>query len=308
MPSSFRRRKAFSRVAGAALLLAASLTTPSSPAGTECRFQEEDSGAIVEILGPDTLLLADGRAVRLIGALPPRMDKPWSQSLGIEDRLKRALEELSLGRKAVLRFGGRRRDRYGRLLAHVFIEQENAKELWLQAALIEKGLALAYSFADNRACMHKLQQKESAARKANAGFWGRGLFSVRDARNASSMYPLRYSYQLVEGRVHEVAVVRGRIYINFDENWRKDFTARIEPGDRHAFPGRGAGLLKLKGQRVRVRGWLRWRNGPEIKVTHPEQIELLDAQVRSQAEVEDAEQPSPSGAAEPEAGTSEHVQ
>ena len=30
------------------------------------------------------------------------------------------------------------------------------------------------------------------------------------------------------------------------------------------------------GRRVRVRGWLTKRNGPMIRATHPEQIELLD--------------------------------
>ena len=31
----------------------------------------------------------------------------------------------------------------------------------------------------------------------------------------------------------------------------------------------------LEGKRIRVRGWLRSWNGPQIEASHPEQIELL---------------------------------
>ena len=36
-----------------------------------------------------------------------------------------------------------------------------------------------------------------------------------------------------------------------------------------------ADLKRHAGEVVRVRGWLKWRNGPAISVTHPEQIEVL---------------------------------
>jgi hypothetical protein len=38
-------------------------------------------------------------------------------------------------------------------------------------------------------------------------------------------------------------------------------------------------FASLKGQRIRVRGWLKNFNGPSIKVTHPEQIEVLNTQL-----------------------------
>ena len=31
-----------------------------------------------------------------------------------------------------------------------------------------------------------------------------------------------------------------------------------------------------EGRRIRVRGWLAWRNGPQIEATHPEQIEVVE--------------------------------
>jgi hypothetical protein len=42
-----------------------------------------------------------------------------------------------------------------------------------------------------------------------------------------------------------------------------------------AFAAAGIDLKGLSGKRLRVRGFLGWRNGPMIEASHPEQIELL---------------------------------
>jgi micrococcal nuclease len=42
-----------------------------------------------------------------------------------------------------------------------------------------------------------------------------------------------------------------------------------------AFTAAGIDLTVRAGKRLRVRGWVMWRNGPMIEATHPEQIELL---------------------------------
>jgi len=74
--------------------------------------------------------------------------------------------------------------------------------------------------------------------------------------------------------VQDVAESRGRIYLNFGQDWRTDFTAAIAASDRDSFTGSDIKLPDLDGRVIRVRGWLERRNGPMIDVTHPEQIEL----------------------------------
>jgi hypothetical protein len=44
---------------------------------------------------------------------------------------------------------------------------------------------------------------------------------------------------------------------------------------RKALAKVGMSVESLKGKRLRVRGWVKSRNGPMIEATHPEQIELL---------------------------------
>ena len=57
--------------------------------------------------------------------------------------------------------------------------------------------------------------------------------------------------------------------------WRSDFTVSVERKDAGAFAAAGIDLKALAGKRLRVRGFLAWRNGPMIEASHPEQIELL---------------------------------
>jgi hypothetical protein len=71
-------------------------------------------------------------------------------------------------------------------------------------------------------------------------------------------------------------VIRRWAYINFGADWRKDFTVSIRRRDLRDFrKAWGERLKKLEGKAVRVRGWLRLRNGPMIEATHAEQIEVL---------------------------------
>ena len=70
----------------------------------------------------------------------------------------------------------------------------------------------------------------------------------------------------------QVGESSGRIYLNFDKDWRKDFTVLIERKDGDAFKAAGIDPKALAGKKLRVRGWIEWRNGPMIHVTHVEQI------------------------------------
>jgi micrococcal nuclease len=54
------------------------------------------------------------------------------------------------------------------------------------------------------------------------------------------------------------------IYLNFG-----DVTISIDRKHVPAFPAAGIDVKGLAGKRVRVRGWIEWRSGPMIAVTHP---------------------------------------
>jgi len=228
------------------------------------------SAVVRDVVDGDTVVLDDGRQVRLVGIQAPKLPlgRPNFEKWPLADEAKEALSDLVLGRRVTLGYGGQRQDRYGRELAHLFTDDG----LWVQGSLLELGLARVYSFADNRSLVARMLEAEATARRTAQGIWRHPFYAVLDTK-AARQHTGQFS--LVEGRVLKTAVVRGRAYLNFGEDYRTDFTISISSRNLKSFTDSGIVPQDYAGRHVRVRGWLRWSNGPMIEVTHPEQIEVL---------------------------------
>jgi micrococcal nuclease len=282
------------------LVAAASLSSAVlSASAFACDLPPGQKGTVAEVRDGETLALSDGTLVRLINAKAPvapvaaRGNRPWP----LVAEAKQVLTALASGAEVELRYGGAKADRHGRALAQVYVVK-GGERLWLQGELVAKGLARVYSFPDNHACVDDLLAREAEARAKGAGLWGVWAYRVLDAGNVERLGRLTRSYQLVEGVVAEVGESGGRLYLNFDKDWRKDFTILMERKDGEAFKAAGIDPKALAGKKLRVRGWVEWRNGPMIHATHAEQIELLpDGGSPSAPPPQHQEQP-PSGAIE----------
>ncbi|MFQ5776229.1 MAG: thermonuclease family protein [Kiloniellaceae bacterium] len=226
---------------------------------------------VAEIVDGDTLVLADGREVRLVGIQAPKLPlgRPGFKAWPLGAEAKAALGELALGREVSLAYGGRRTDRHGRVLAHLF----DGAGRWVQGELLARGLARVYSFADNRALIPEMLAREAGARRAGRGIWADPFYAVRTPEQAAQRVG---GFELVQGRVRAVAEVRGRVYLNFGPDWRSDFTVTLAPAARRVFAAAGVDPASYAGRVVRVRGWLKSFNGPMIEATHPEQIEVIE--------------------------------
>ena len=252
------------------LLLLLAGVAPPAIAGAFDALAPGGEAVVAEVIDGDTVVLADGRQVRLVGIQAPKLPLgrpdfvPWP----LADRAKAALADIALGRTVGLGFGGRRMDRHGRWLAHLLAPGG----VWVQGELLTRGLARVYSFADNRALAEEMLALEGAARDAGRGIWADPFYRVRAPEEADAETD---SFQLVEGRVLSAVVVRGRGYLNFGPDWRSDFTLAIDPQSRRLFEAEGRAVESYTGLRVRARGWLKSFNGPMIEITHPEQIEVL---------------------------------
>jgi len=257
-----------------ALGLLTLLATAAPAAAAE--LTRGDTGSVREIVDGDTLILKDGREIRLVGIQAPKLPlgRRGFREWPLAREAKAALKRLSAGRLVRLSFGGRRRDRHGRWLAHLHLSDEKTNtSIWLQGELLRTGLARVYSFADNRAKVAEMLALERQARAARRGIWAHDYYRILNQREAASR---ANSFQLVEGRVLTVAPTRARVFLNFGQNWRTDFTIVVARRHLRNFPDRERSLLEMAGKRVRVRGWLKRRNGPMITISHPEQIEVLN--------------------------------
>ena len=247
---------------------AASGSTVPLPA----RLTLDAEARVVEVVDGGTVLLDDGETLRLAGIEVPRPARgdTASRVSVLAEEARQTLAQLVQGRRVSLASGGTPRDRYGRLRAHTVRSDD---ETWIQGALLAAGLARVHSLAGDRAAVPEMLVIERRARSSRLGIWSEPRYRVRAAGEADDGL---HSFQLVEGRVRAAAVVRGRGYLNFGDDWREDFTVSIAPRDRRLFEAAGIAIEDYEGRLVRVRGWVDSFNGPMIEATHPEQIEVLE--------------------------------
>jgi micrococcal nuclease len=254
-----------------ALTLFFLLLTALATAAAAKETVPKGKGQAVEIVDGDTLVLEDGREIRLVGIQAPKLPlgRKGFRTWPLAEEAKRTLEKLSQGKLLTLSFGGREIDRHGRLLAH--LHDENG--IWIQGAMLEAGMARVYSFADNRALVAEMLKREAAARAAKRGIWDHPFYRIRKASESGRAMQ---GFQLVEGRAFKVTPKHSRTFVNFAADWKSDFTISIKRGPERLFEQAGLPPAALDGKRIRVRGWIKNWNGPFIEATHPEQIEVLD--------------------------------
>jgi len=257
-------------------LLILACAGPVAVAAEKARLDLVERAQVVEVIDGDTVRLDDGREVRLVGIQAPKLPlgRTGFEAWPLADEAKEALADLALGRAVGLGYGGRRVDRHGRALAHLYLlDAAGEAGLWLEGAMLEAGLARVYSFADNRALVAEMLDRERQARTGRRGIWADPFYAVRSPEGVDGNVG---SFQLVEGIVVDAAEVRGRIYLNFGADWKSDFTVTLAPAVRRLFATEGIDPLGYGGKKVRVRGWIKSFNGPMIEASHPEQIEVIE--------------------------------
>jgi hypothetical protein len=188
------------------------------------------------------------------------------------DAARAALDQLMAGQQLSLSEAGDA-DRYGRTPVQARLPDGRD----LAAALIETGWAIVWPREGQTADFQALLDAEARARAERAGAWADGVFAVFSP--SPDLLAQRLDGPvIVEGRIVSTGEGRdGRLYLNFGLDWRSDFTLSASRRVRADFEEAGRTLDTLDGAVVRARGWLYAENGPMIALTHPAQLEVLDA-------------------------------
>lgn len=177
-----------------------------------------------------------------------------------------------------LHASGRLQDRHKRLLRQVVVKSNDAseKDNWLQHSLAAKGRALVYALPTSYLCAPILLAAERKARLEKRGQWAEGgAFIIHEASDIETLNSLKQgSFHLVRGQLNAVAIKSRLTYLNFSENWRKDFTAIIESRLLRRKDSRWPNLKQLVGKNLIIRGWIDHWNGPMIRVETPEMLTL----------------------------------
>lgn len=258
-------------------LLAAETAAPQVQPVAGCTLEPGPVRTVSRILDAETVELDDGTAVRLIGALGPRSGDAGAAPATWPAELNaiRLLTSLVLGQTVKLAYGGRHTDRYGRHLAHLFLNSGGV-ETWVQGELLSAGAARAYALPGSTACFAELLAHERIARDQKRGIWNSAVYRPKPARLAGLLMSRRSQFELIEGPVISISRSKSGVYLSFGADWKTDFTARIAKDVLAAHPDFDQILSQLKDKPVTVRGWIERRNGPMIDVRDPAQIELRD--------------------------------
>lgn len=128
-----------------------------------------DDTTIEGVIDGDTVVVAGGQRVRLIGIDTPETRHP---DRGVECFGRQAsahtAQLLPPGEAVRLVHGVERTDRYGRTLAHVYRVRDG---LWVNAALVADGYAQVFTYPPNVAHATSLLRLQRAARAQSRGLW-----------------------------------------------------------------------------------------------------------------------------------------
>lgn len=224
---------------------------------------------VKRVLDGDTIELADGERVRYIGINTPEIDHPPKGAEFFGHEAAEVNRKLVEGKQVRLEFDVQQRDRYGRLLAYVYVDS-----IFVNAELVKRGYAYAYTYPPNVKHADLFVKLQREAREAGQGLWGaRKPHQVVDHQEAGKYIG---QYLTVRGRVLRTTRRDKLIYLNFGPNYRTDFTVVIFKTYLPNFTAQGIEPTSFyRGRTVEVTGTIKEYNGPEIIARDPSQIRVV---------------------------------
>ena len=143
------------------VLLAACGQPPGPPRETE----------VTRVIDGDTAELAGGARVRFLGIDAPEMERDGRAAESQAHPSKAYVAGLIQGKTVRLEYDRERYDRYGRLLAYLYLPDGTMVNL----AVVRQGLARVYSQAPNLRHQEALNAAQQEAMAAGRGLWQKPL-------------------------------------------------------------------------------------------------------------------------------------
>ena len=253
------------KIPGVFLCLLISSCFIACPAFAECGLPSGDSVQVVRVSDGDTLKLQDGRSVRVLGINAPEIAHGAVKGQPFGRESKAHAQMFVDAAKGRIRLGFEReiKDRYGRLLAHVYDSQNRS----LAAEQLRAGMALQIAVPPNYSQMDCLRPLENSAREHKRGLW---RSSYWQPVQITSLQETETGFRHVRGRITKVSM-NTAIWLEFDGQ----LVAKIAKKDWPLFMGKLAGVykkadwLKLKGKEVELRGWITRRKSNPARQYKP---------------------------------------
>ncbi|MDM3872525.1 thermonuclease family protein [Porticoccus sp. W117] len=227
---------------GAFFILAGFILTGCSKASSQdCQpFARTTDVVIAKVVDGDTVRLQDGRKVRLIGINAPELGRDGKPGQPFSRAAQKTLQQF-LGKQARLLLDNDKKDKHGRVLAHLYNLNGDSAE----AHLLNSGLAWHVAIPPNLSLAQCLADAEQRARQQRLGLWSSTGIKPVEAKQVS-----QGGFQIVSGKVTDVRFTKGGWWINIGPQ----IAAVIYSENQHRFDRKQ--LAALKGKTVSVRGWI----------------------------------------------------
>lgn len=225
-----------------------------------------ETAVVDTVIDGDTLVLRDGRHVRLLGLNAPEIAHRDSPGQPFGEAARGALRKIvPRDARVQLRNDKEAKDKYGRTLAHV----ATAQGVNLSAHIIAAGLAIQWAVPPNDWNAECYAQAEREARRVRRGMWASDVYRVTPATELS----VRVSgYHRVQGHIKRVREYPEATLLYLEGPLR----LRIRTGDAPYFSVQD--WKRMVGKTMVVRGWIHpVRSGLEMPLRHETAIEEVGA-------------------------------
>jgi len=240
------------------------LLSPALAAQTNtCSSRSFDERAlVVRVYDGDTVKLANGDSIRLIGINTPEMNYDTGTPEPYAKKAKRFLEKLVLKNKIGIKYGAEKTDRYKRKLAHIFLLDGTN----LQYEILKSGLAFNISIPPNLRRHNCYFNAEKTARNNNLGIWKSPHYKPV---KASKINKNQLGFKLITGKVNSVLKTKKSIRIKFSEK----MALRINKKDLHYF--KNLQPEQLIGKHITARGWVNlYKHRFSMRIRHPDAMSV----------------------------------
>jgi len=234
----------------------------------QCETSHYDESAwLGRVSDGDTLRLRDGRKIRLIGLNTPELARKGRPEQALAQEAKQMLKKMfHTSQRVHLKYGTQRKDRYKRVLAHVFTKTGRN----VTAELIAKGLGFAIVVPPNdwqSDCYFRLERQ---AIKQAKGIWAQPDYKVKLAHELSRKMT---GFQRIQGRVSKIGQAKKSLWLDLSPS----FSVKVNRRSLKYFEKRP--IENLVGVQIRVRGWVAYYNGKlRMSLRHPAMMEIVDDQ------------------------------
>lgn len=145
--------------------------------------------SVARVIDGDTLKLSNGEKIRLIGIDTP--EKYYGKKLlrdarrdgkdirtiqGMGSKASKFVKEIIGNKRVRLEFDAEKRDRYGRVLAYVYLDDGT----FLNAKIVEEGYAQVFTVPPNVKYADRFLELQREARKNKKGLWSSGYDKDKD--------------------------------------------------------------------------------------------------------------------------------